>query len=202
MTELKQCETPIRILLGGGIGSGKSSAGRRFEELGATVVEADRLGHAVLELDGEVLESVSDRWPSVVIGGHIDRSALADIVFGEREQLDELEALTHPGIIHLISDIAGSTGDLVVEIPLILGVPGDWTRVFVDASEDVRLRRGADRGNSEADVRQRMSNQPSRDEWLAWCDVTIDNDGLLEDLKSQIDALSYGLRTTDYGSRS
>ena len=48
MAELKHCETPICILLGGGIGSGKSIAGRSFEELGAMVIEADRLGHAVL----------------------------------------------------------------------------------------------------------------------------------------------------------
>ncbi len=201
MDELKYCGPPIHILLAGGIGSGKSVVGQRFSQLGATVIEADRLGHALLEVEGEAFRTVSERWPSVVVGGHIDRGALAEIVFTDQEQLSELEALMHPAIIHRISEIAAGADNLVVEIPLILDVPGDWRCVFVDASEDVRLRRRVDSGSSEADVRQRMANQPTRDEWVSWCDVVIENNGSMEDLKSGIDTLWYGLRTTDDGLR-
>ena len=202
MDELKHCGAPIRIVLGGGIASGKSALGRRFDGIGVTVVDADLLGHSVLNPDGEAYESVIDRWPSVVIGYRIDRGALAEIVFADPEQLNELEGLTHPAIIDRINEIADRTADLVVEVPLILDVPGEWMKVFVDANPETRLRRAIERGNSEADVRRRMDNQPSRDEWLAWCDKTVNNDGSLEDLERQIDSLWYGLRTTDDGLHS
>ena len=201
MAEMKHPENPIHILLGGGIGSGKSIVGQELKEFGLMVIEADHIGHAVLEPVGEAFRSVSHRWPWVAVDGRINRGALADIVFADREQLDELEALTHPEIIHRIGEIAGSTDDLVVEMPLILDVPGEWTRIFVDANENVRLRRAVARGSSEEDVRLRMANQPSHDEWLAWCDVTIDNNSSIEDLERQIDSLWYGLRTTDNGLR-
>ena len=195
MGETKHPEAPILILLGGGIGSGKSIALRRFEQLGAMVVEADRLGHAVLEPDGEAFAAVSERWPSVVIGHQIDRSALAEIVFGDPALLIELEAMTHPPIIRRIRGLAAGGVDLVVEIPLILDVPGDWTRVFVDTDEDLRVHRAVDRGASEADVRRRLANQPDRAEWVSWADETIGNNGSLDELEALIDALWQGLRT-------
>ena len=79
------------MLLGGGIGCGKSLAGRRFATLGAHVVDADKLGHAVIDPGGEAHGRVSQRWPSVVTDSGIDRSALGRIVFGDREQLRELD---------------------------------------------------------------------------------------------------------------
>jgi dephospho-CoA kinase len=199
MVEMKHPEILVRILLGGGIGSGKSIVGRRFERLGAIVIEADHLGHAVLETDGEAFAAVGERWPSVVVADRIDRSALAEIVFSDREQLTELEALTHPPIIHRMTEISSSAGDLVVEIPITLDVPGGWTKVFIDADEDVRLGRAVERGGSETDVRKRMASQPSRDEWMTWSDVKIDNNGSIEDLHRQIDALWHRLRTADCG---
>ena len=199
MGELKHCETPIHILLGGGIGSGKSAAGRRFEGLGAMVVEADRVGHAVLEPGGEAFGPVGERWPSVIADGFIDRTALAEIVFADPEQLRALEALTHPPIIRRISEIASSEDDLVVEIPLVLEMPGDWTRVFVDAANGTRVRRAVERGGSESAVNARMMSQPKHDEWLAWADHQINNDGSIEDFEKQIDALWQGLKTTHCG---
>ncbi|MEA2024783.1 MAG: dephospho-CoA kinase [Actinomycetota bacterium] len=201
MVEMKHAEPRIRILLCGGIGSGKSVAGRRFQQLGATVIEADRIGHAVLHPDGEAFAAVSERWPAAVVGNRIDRGLLADIVFADPEQLTELEALTHRPIIRRISELALITDDLVVEIPLILDVPGNWIRVLIDADEDIRLRRAVERGAAETDVKNRISSQPSRDEWLSWCDVSVKNNGPIEDLYEQIDALWHGRRTTDYGLR-
>lgn len=201
MSEMKHPETPIRILLGGGIGSGKSTVGRTLERLGAMVVEADRLGHAVLEPDGEAFEAVGERWPSVVVADRIDRSALAAIVFNDTGQLAELEAMTHRFIIGRIAGIASCSGHLVVEVPLIMGIPSEWTKVYIDVDEGLRLRRAVERGNSEMDVKERMASQPSRDEWMTWSDVTIDNSGSIEDLDRQVDALWHRRRATDCGPR-
>jgi dephospho-CoA kinase len=199
---MKHSASPLRVLMGGGIASGKSLVGRRLEELGAVVVEADRLGHAVLEPDGEAFAAVSERWPSVVVDGRIHRSLLAEIVFADPGQLADLESVTHPAIVRLVTDLASHGGDLIVEVPLILDIPGDWTRVFVDADDGIRLLRAVERGGDERDIRKRMLSQPSRDEWLKWCDVTIDNSGSIEELRSQIDALWYRLRTADDGRQA
>jgi dephospho-CoA kinase len=180
---------PVRVLLGGGIGSGKSLAGRRFAACGAIVVDADKLGHEVIEPGGEAHEGVSRRWPSVLTDSGIDRALLGQIVFGDHEQLSELEAMTHPAIVDRIAAIAGETHDLVVEIPLMLQIPGDWTTVYVDAHPDRRIRRAVDRGLDEANVRRRMGNQPLRWEWLEWADRILENNGTPAELAERVDAL-------------
>jgi dephospho-CoA kinase len=180
---------PVRVLLGGGIGSGKSLAGRRFAACGAAVVDADKLGHEVIEPGGEAYEGVSRRWPSVLTDSGIDRALLGQIVFGDHEQLRELEAMTHPPIVDRIAAIAGETHDLVVEIPLMLQIPGDWTTIYVDAHPDRRIRRAVDRGLDEANVRRRMGNQPRRWEWLEWADRILENNGTPTELAERVDAL-------------
>jgi dephospho-CoA kinase len=202
MGESKDRRADTRILVGGGIGSGKSRAGLRFAELGANVVEADGLGHEVLYRDGGAFEAAVRRWPEVLVNRHLDRRALAGIVFNDPAQLAELEALTHPAIIERIGAIAAGSGDLVVEIPVIVNIPGTWTKVFVDADMETRVRRAVARGSSEEDVRRRMANQVSRADWLRWADYVMDNNGSVEDLERQIDALWYELLNPDVGQRA
>jgi len=180
---------PVRVLLGGGIGCGKSLAGRRFAELGAVVVDSDTIGHAVIAVGGEAYTPVSHRWPGVMTEFGIDRERLGRIVFGSTTQLRELEAMTHPAIIKRIVAIAEEVDDLIVEVPLILELPGDWTTVYVDASPDRCLRRAIDRGLDEESVRMRMDNQPHRCEWLAWAEQTLDNNGTPEELAERVDGL-------------
>jgi dephospho-CoA kinase len=179
----------VRVLLGGGIGSGKSLAGRRFEELGAVVVDSDEVGHEVLAPEGEAYASVSERWPDVASASGIDRRRLGRIVFGSQKELRELEAMTHPAIARRIAEIADATDDLIVEVPLILELPGDWTTVYVDTAADRRLQRAVGRGLDEENVRQRMRNQPDRHEWLEWADRIVDNNGTPEQLAEQVDGL-------------
>ncbi|MGB5187676.1 MAG: dephospho-CoA kinase [Acidimicrobiia bacterium] len=186
---------PMRVLLGGGIGCGKSLAGRRFAALGAVVVDADRLGHAVINTGGEAHERVRLRWPSVMTDSGIDRAALGRVVFGSSEQLRELEAMTHPAIILRITAIARDAADLVVEVPLILDSPGDWTAVYVDTAPDRCVRRAVDRGLDEQSVRRRMDHQPERCEWLAWADRILDNNGTPEELAVGVEELWTELRT-------
>src|SRR6185437_13418712 len=87
----------------GGVASGKSTVAELFRQLGAEVLDADRVGHEVLRMPA-VRAAVGGRWGKDVIGpdGEVDRPALAKIVFapppaGPR-QLAELERITHPEI--------------------------------------------------------------------------------------------------------
>ncbi len=177
------------VLLSGGIGAGKSEVGRRLAALGADVVDADLVGHQVLEPGGEAHGAVTARWPAVVVGGRVDRAALGRIVFGDPAQLAELEAITHPAIAaRIAARVAGSNrGLVVVELPLAVDLFGaGWDRVVVDAPADVRRRRLVERGMSEEDVAARMAAQPSREEWLAGADYVVDNSGDPADLDEEV----------------
>jgi dephospho-CoA kinase len=187
----------LHILLGGGIGAGKGAAGHRFGMLGATVVEADRIGHALLEPGEAVADAVAQRWPGVVVGGTIDRASLARIVFADADALAELERMTHPHIVRRISELAQRHRDLVVEVPVLLAPAGNWTRVLVRAPASVRRARAVARGGIPDDIDRRMARQASRDAWMNWADEIIDNAGTLDELHQQVDALWRRLKTID-----
>ncbi|GMQ85890.1 MAG: dephospho-CoA kinase [Acidimicrobiia bacterium] len=180
----------LRIILGGGIGSGKSLVAELLDAAGAAVISADGVGHGVLEPGGPAFADVATRWPSVVVGGSIDRSRLADIVFDDPDELAALEALTHPAIIETILDrVAAIDRPVVVEVPLILGLGDGWCRVFVDAGEKLRIERAVARGGEEADIRRRVAVQPEREAWLGWADEVMVNEGTVEELSARVNAL-------------
>lgn len=176
-----------RHLLSGGIGSGKSTAATYFEMLGALVVSADRVGHEVVAPGGGAHDAVVERFPEFVLDGVVDRPGLAARVFAEREELDALEAITHPAIRARVHEIVDDEDRIVfVEVPLLgdfLG-PG-WTRVVVDAPESVRLDRLLSRGMDRHDAEARMAAQPTRGEWLESAHLVIDNRGDLQDLERE-----------------
>lgn len=175
-----------RILISGGIGSGKSVAAGFFEAFGAVVISADEVGHAVLEPGAEAYDEVSALWPQAVSDGQIDRSALAEIVFADHEQLRALEAITHPAIAARIEREANARdGDVIaVEIPLLKPVLGDgWFRIVVDAPDETRKARLRNRGMEDADITGRMAAQPGRAEWLRAADAVLDNAGGVGDLE-------------------
>jgi dephospho-CoA kinase len=182
----------VRLVVTGGIGSGKSTVAARLRELGAHVIEADLLGHTVLEPGGAAHDSVAARWPSVVFDQVIDRTALAEIVFSDVAQLRELEALTHPAIAAEIKrgiDAAGP-GVVVVELPVGSDLVGaGWIRVVVEAPEEVRVARAVERGMGEDDVRRRVAAQAGPEEWRAGADYVIVNDGTRADLETAVDEL-------------
>ncbi len=182
----------MRVILGGGIGSGKSAVAALLRGLGAAVIDADGAGHRVLEPGGEAFDPVAARWPEVVRGGRIDRAALGAIVFADPTQLAELEAITHPAIAaRLAAEVAAAGAEvLVVEVPVLASLVGEgWPRVVVDAPGDVRLARSVARGMAAADVRRRMAAQPSRSEWLAAADYVVDNSGSRADLAAEVERL-------------
>lgn len=188
----------VVVLLGGGIGAGKSSIAALFADRGFDVVEADEVGHRVLATDPEVLSAVSERWPAVVSDGVVDRAALAHVVFRDPSELRHLEQITHPKIRAAIADrIAESrAGKVVVETPLTsMTVTGDgvMVRVAVVADHDVRLARAVHRGGDAADVERRMRLQDDDATWRAWADHVVDNSGAWMLTERTVEALIDGM---------
>ena len=86
------------IGLTGGIGSGKSTVSRFLAELGAVVIDADKVGHEAFKPDTELWREVVAAFGKQVIApdGNIDRKKLGEIVFGNPEALSRLNQIMHP----------------------------------------------------------------------------------------------------------
>jgi dephospho-CoA kinase len=193
---------PLRVIVSGGIGSGKTTVTRLLGERGVVVIEADRIGHEILEPGGAAFDVVAGRWPEVVVSGRIERSRLAAIVFSDQEQLAELEAITHPLIGAEIARRVNEAEDrdVVVELPVADDrADSGWIRVVVDAPGAIRETRAVARGMARADVARRLAAQPGRNSWLSRADYVIDNRGSLTDLETQVDELWADLTATSTG---
>jgi dephospho-CoA kinase len=139
---------------------------------------------------------VLDRFGPAAAGpdGHIDRKALAAIVFANPEQLRALEAITHP-LVHdeIMKQLASLEAPVVViELPLLSGSRHPYELdavVLVDTPEELAIERAIRRGMAEADVRARMAAQPTEPERRAATDRALMNDGDEAQLERAVDEL-------------
>lgn len=197
---------PLRIGLTGGIGSGKSLVVRTFEELGAAVVDADRIAREVLAPGGPAYDAVVRAFGPEVVrpDGTVDRKVLAARVFADAEVRRRLNALTHPHIRRRMAEEAARLAArpgvdvIVMDIPLLLdttdGADLDAI-VVVYADEEVRLRRLVARdGVSEEDARRRLAAQVPLRNKLDRADWVIDNNGSPERTREQVRAVWTALR--------
>jgi dephospho-CoA kinase len=176
-----------RVVVAGGIGSGKSTVTAALFELGWSVINADQVGHEVL-MDPEVIKAVVTRWPAAVTGGTVNRSTLAEVVFADPKELASLEGITHPLIVGRIERwLETAVEPLAVEISVLKVADPLWgPLVIVNAPKSVRWERALERGMTAADVEARMAFQRSNSELLAVADVVIDNQGTVEDLVESV----------------
>jgi dephospho-CoA kinase len=189
------------IGLTGGIGSGKSLVARLMGELGAKVFDADETAHEVLA-DSEVVETLKRWWgPSVVDrSGQIDRRRIAEIVFKDPGQRQQLERLVHPRIferwgalLHLYRDEGVAPIAVVIDAPLLFEAGLDeWCDVivFVDAPENVRLQRLRDtRGWAGDELRRREKMQNTLDSKRIRADYIVENNSSVCDLRRRVEAI-------------
>ena len=187
------------IGLTGGISSGKSTVSRFLGELGAVIIDADRVGHDALK-DPGIRQEIVDAFGEQVLGadGHIDRSKLGKMVFNAPEALKLLNGIMHTRmhdiIKALLEDYRGQgAGVVVLEAPLL--VEAGWTssvdEVWVTVSPEsaVLKRLGERSGLSEAETLARIRSQISSDARVKHADVIIDNDGSLGELKTKVKEL-------------
>ena len=191
MTQPRTPAPSLRIVVAGGLGSGKSTVAGLLAAKGAVAIEADQIGHEVLASGGAAFAPVAARWPHVVVDGEIDRLLLAAVVFSDADQLEELEAITHPAIGAEIVTRAHAAGDtpVVVELPVPAIVGPGWTWIVVVADPSERIARAVARGMAELDAQRRISAQLSEAQWRARATHVIVNDGTRDQLQAKVDAL-------------
>ncbi|PYV04964.1 MAG: dephospho-CoA kinase [Acidobacteria bacterium] len=94
--------------LTGGAASGKSTVARMFQDLGARIIDADRIGHEMLRSSSPAYAEILRQFGKEILddSGEIDRSRLGRIVFRDPERLQQLNAIVHPRIIARVEDLA------------------------------------------------------------------------------------------------
>lgn len=190
---------PVRMLfvgLTGGIGSGKSSVAARLAELGAVVIDSDRLAREVVEPGTDGYAAVVARFGGEILtpDGAIDRAALAARIFNDPAARKDLEAIVHPRVRARTAEIAQSApanAIVVNDVPLLVeaGLHPAYNLVLVVmASEETRIARlAASRGMAETEARSRIAAQATDEQRRAVADVLLDNDGTLEHLHHEVD---------------
>ena len=167
---------------------------------GATLIDADVLAREAVEPDTQALKDIVKRWGKDVLksDGSLDRGALRQIVFGNRDELEALNRIVHPGVTRLRDkEIARARerGDqlVVCVIPLLFErnlVDEFDAIVLVDAPRPQRLERLVrTRGLDETDAMNMIVSQMPAELKRARADYVIENNGSLEDLERDVDTL-------------
>ena len=184
----------------GGVGAGKSAILNYLKEKhGAKVVEADKVGHLLMEPGGACYYSIVEKFGSSILNGDqtINRGKLGKIVFADPQLLDALNKIIHPKVkSYIVSEIAKErayhrTNLFVVEAALLIEDHYDvicdelW---YIHTDEQVRAERLKEsRGYDNEKIVSIMANQKSPEEFKKACHVVIDNSDCLACTQEQID---------------
>jgi dephospho-CoA kinase len=184
------------IGLTGGIGTGKTQVSQTLQTLGATVINADLVGHEAYLPHTETWRAVVSAFGPDILDAEdqIDRRKLGGIVFSDPEQLEQLNSIVHPRIYAMISDRIGELGKdgaevVVVEAALL--IEARWTPLadevwVVTAPKEQVLERLTTRGMSTDQALSRISSQMPQDERVSHADVVISNDSGIDELASSV----------------
>lgn len=185
----------MRVGLTGGVAAGKSTVSAILEELGAVVVDADRLAREVVAPGTEGLAEVEKAFGPEVLTpeGELDRPAMGRIVFGDPARRLVLEGIIHPRVRARGAELEAAAGpDAVVvhDIPLLVetGQADAFDAVVVvEVPAELQVERMIGlRGMSEEDARARMAAQATAEQRRAAATYVIDNTGTREDLRHRV----------------
>lgn len=187
--------------LTGGIASGKSTVGRFFSELGAKVIDADRLGHELVRPHLPAYLEIVYRFGRDILApsGEIDRKRLGDVVFSDPEKLRALNTILHPRIIERSEELAGQClsenpqAVVLVEAALIFeaGMAERFAKIITAwcRPEQQLERLMATTGVSRKEAEQRLAAQMAPEEKRRRAHYMVDCSGSKENTRRQVAAL-------------
>lgn len=187
--------TPILIGLTGNIATGKSTVARMLAELGATVIDADRVAHEVMRAGTSVHQAVVTAFGPQILrpDGEIDRARLGALVFSDPQALARLEAIVHPAVGEEVARRIAAAPTSIVVVEAIKLIESGMARICdslwvttCSPAEQVR-RLMADRGLSREEAERRVNAQPPQEEKIALADVVIRTDGTMEETRRQVE---------------
>jgi dephospho-CoA kinase len=170
----------------GGIASGKSLVSQQFKQKGFTVLDADAVVHDLFK-DENVLTEIQTRFPAVFSSEGLNRKALADIIFYDKEAKLDLEHMLHPKVYqHLKNEIEKHSNEawVVVDIPLLYETGGqsmcDLVMVVYVNEDTQRQRLMARNQLSLESANQRIASQMPLKDKVNQADIVIDNSGSIQ----------------------
>lgn len=191
--------------LTGGIGCGKSEVRKRLLHAGFTVLDADTLAKQLAETDPVIISKIKKEFGEAMYdaAGHLQRQALAAIVFNNRQQLEKLNGIIHPRVINAVErqlEALQQQGEKIALVEAALHYEVHWNEamdvmIVVNAPLAKRLAWVMQRdGVNESAVRQRMANQLPLEEKVKRADYVIANSGDLAALDQAVAGLAEWLK--------
>jgi dephospho-CoA kinase len=184
------------IGLTGGIGSGKSEIAGFLKELGAGVIDADKVGHEIFNRGTPCWQKMVETFGKEICDseGNIDRKILARIVFKDQEAMVKLNQITHPMILDEINVRLKKLKELGYKVAIVeaaLLIEAGWApymdQVWLSLSpKDLTLRRLLNRGLKEDEAKARIAAQIPGETKINQATVVINNNGSLIDLKDRV----------------
>ena len=184
--------------LTGGFAGGKSTVAGLFQELGASVIDADRLYHKLLKSNSPLYKKIISRFgrKAVTDGFGISRKKLAQLAFNSPARLKQLCRITHPVIIKEIkAEIKrlsknNPAGIAVIDAPLLIeaGLGRDIDRlVVVKISRKKQIYRARKKWwLSAQEIQKRINSQFPLSKKIKLADYVINNNGTIKQTKKQV----------------
>jgi dephospho-CoA kinase len=197
----------IKVGLTGGYATGKSFVAAELERLGCYVIYADRLGHQVLEPDGEAYGPTVEAFGREILGsdGRIDRKQLGSVVFRAPELLEKLMGFVHPAVFLLeekmLADFQARSphGIAVIEAAILIetGRYKVFDRLILTVCDEAtQIERGMKRDGLTAEqVRQRLSNQLPVEKKTSYADYVVDTSGEKQETIQKVQAIYRDLKS-------
>jgi dephospho-CoA kinase len=190
----------IVIGLTGGIASGKSTVAKMLSELGAVVIDADKVGHEAFRPHTEAWRKVVAAFGKDILGQNeeIDRSKLAQLVFDDPKALKKLNRTMHPLMHRMVEkriEELRREGVEVVVLEATLLIEAKWTdlvdQVWVTITpEDAVINRlVSQKGFTEEQAKARINSQIPISQRAKHADVVIKNDSDMDTLKKKVEGL-------------
>ncbi len=193
--------------LTGGFGTGKSTAAHFFEELGACVVDADKLAHEALLPGSLVYSEVIRLFPEVLQpDSHLDPKKLAAIIFHDAEKRKKMESLVHPYVFtRMMEEISDASESVVIlEVPLLFETGYDrfcHQVIVVNAPEPLATKRLLEKGFSNEEILARRKAQMPLEEKLKKAQIVIDNSETFQQTRRKVEEIWKKLHPASKGAR-
>ena len=180
----------MKIAITGSIGSGKSTVSEYLKTKGYDVFDCDEYNAYLLEKGHIGYKKVKEAFPTCFNRGQLDKKALADIIFNNKEEKNKLEAILHPLIIKEMLRRSKKKDLFIAEVPLLFekDLEGYFDHnLLVVADDDKVIKRLIKRGLNEKDAKRRLKAQMSVSKKIKRAEEIIYNNSTLRNLYNKID---------------
>ncbi len=183
--------------LTGGIASGKTTVSRMFADLGIPIIDADELAREVVEPGAPALQAIVDEFGEDVLDeeGRLDRKKVGELVFGDEEARETLNAIMHPRIgaagAKYIQEYSNHPAPYIIYEGALLVETGAYKAfaalIVVSVDESIqRLRLIARDGYTVSEANARIDSQLPLERKVAFADFVVTNNGDLEGTRAQV----------------